>query len=120
MSFGLQLVAIQNIMSIWLPEDKYKYFWITLFFVVIVLFNLLNVRRYGEIEFWLTVIKIATIVGLMVLGILLPLGVSAKTRYLATGPDNTVIPCSTNTTKCLNPPGFECIISLASLSTNHM
>ena len=86
---------------------------ITIFFVVLVLFNLLNIRRYGEIEFWLTVIKLATIVGLIFLGILLPMGASIETRQLGTSPNNsTVIPCpiiNTTEIQCLDTPSFVCI-----------
>jgi amino acid permease len=110
MSFGLQLVALQKVMAIWVPEEKYTYIWISIFFVTIVLFNLLNVRRYGEVEYWLTVIKLAMIVGLIILGLVLPMGASAKTRQLGTSPDNTAIPCPSNAPEgqCLETPGFEC------------
>jgi amino acid permease len=98
-------------MSVWVSDEKYKPVWIIVFFIPVVLFNFLNVRRYGEIEYWLTVIKLATIVGLIVLGIILPMGASAGTRQLATGPNNTVIPCPPNPTQgqCLDIPGFSCI-----------
>jgi amino acid permease len=109
-SFGLELVALQNVMAIWLPEEKYIYIWITIFFGAIVLFNLLNVRRYGEIEYWLTVTKLTTIVGLIILGLVLSMGASAKTRQLGTSLDNTAIPCPGNAAdgQCLGTPGFEC------------
>jgi amino acid permease len=98
-------------MSTWLPEEKYRYTFIAMFFIVIVLFNLLNVRKYGEIEFWLTVIKLITIVGLIFLGVLLPMGVSENTRKLGTGPYYSVIPCPSNAAEgqCLGTPGFGCI-----------
>lgn len=91
-SFGLQLTALQNIMSIWIVEDKFKYVWISFYFILIVLFNLLNVRHYGEIEFWLTVIKLATIIGLIFLGLLLAMGAMGGSRRLGTL-DNTPVPC---------------------------
>jgi amino acid permease len=106
-SFGLQLVVIQNVMANWVSGEVYRYIWISVFFVVIILFNLLDVRRYGEIEYWLTVIKLATIVGLMILGILLPLGLSASTRLLGTSSDNRPIPCS-ESLDCLPNPGLAC------------
>jgi L-asparagine transporter-like permease len=113
-SFGLQLTALHNIMSTWV-EDKYKYLWISFFFILIVLFNLLNVRRYGEIEFWFTVIKLVTIVGLIFLGLILAMGALGSSRQLGTL-DNTAIPCPNeclNTAVqqglCLDIPGFGCM-----------
>jgi amino acid permease len=107
MSFGLELVALQKVMAIWLQEERYTSIWITIFFVAIVLFNLLNVRRYGEIEYWLTVTKLTTIVGLIILGLVLSMGASAKTRQLGTSLDNIAIPCPVDG-QCLGTPGFEC------------
>jgi amino acid permease len=113
-SFGLQLVVIQNVMANWVSGEVYRYVWISVFFVVIILFNLLDVRRYGEIEYWLTVIKLATIVGLMILGILLPLGLSASTRLLGTF-NNSPVPCS-ESLDCLPDPGLACKIHLYQLT----
>ncbi|KAM0745999.1 hypothetical protein T439DRAFT_384462 [Meredithblackwellia eburnea MCA 4105] len=48
--------------------------WITLFFGVIVAFNFVGVRAYGEAEFIFSVIKIVTIVGLILLGIVITCG----------------------------------------------
>ena len=97
-------------MSFWLPDDRYRSAWILGFFTIVFLFNLLNVRRYGEIEYWLTVVKLETIIGLSILGILLPMGVSVGTRLPATGPYNTPIICPLNPApgQCLGPPGFPC------------
>jgi len=99
-------------MSIWIVDEKYKYVWISFYFILIVLFNLLNVRRYGEIEFWLTVIKIATIIGLIFLGLLLAMGAMGGSRRLGTL-DNNAIPCPNNCLStavqegiCLDIPGF--------------
>ena len=113
-SFGLELTALQNIMSIWVVDEKYKYVWISFYFILIVLFNLLNVRRYGEIEFWLTVIKLATIIGLIFLGLLLAMGAMWGSRRLGTL-ENTPVPCPNDCLStavqqgiCLGIPGFGC------------
>lgn len=112
-SFANQLVAAQNIMTIWVEDDKLRSVWISIFWLAVVLFNFFNVRRFGEIEYWLTVVKIETYLGLIILGILLPMGASIATRLLATGPDNTVAPCPSVSLpgQCLDPPGFACNIS---------
>ena len=82
-SVVLQLVMVHNIMATWVVDEKYRYVWIAVFCVLLVLFNVLNVRKFGEIEYWMTIIKLATIVGIIILGLLLPTGVSTDTRQLA-------------------------------------
>lgn len=48
--------------------------WITLMIGVMVLINLLGVRVFGEVEFWLSLVKVLTLTGLILLGIILDLG----------------------------------------------
>ncbi|KAK4702354.1 hypothetical protein P7C70_g3871, partial [Phenoliferia sp. Uapishka_3] len=48
--------------------------WISVFLVVICSFNFLGVRAYGEAEFWLSIIKIVTIIGLLILGLIITCG----------------------------------------------
>lgn len=109
-SIALQLTIVQNIMATWVTEEKYRYVWISCFFFILFLFNLLNVRRYGEIEYWMTVIKVITIVAIIILGFLLPMGVSSDTRQLGTTSNNTVEYCLvvSDTNGCLPLPGFDC------------
>ena len=101
-------------MSFWVENDKLKALWITVFFAAILIFNFLNVRKLGEIEYWLALVKIEGIVILIILGILLVMGVSNGKRQLGTSPDNTtVIPCSPaalQAGQCLDTPGFACNI----------
>jgi amino acid permease len=99
-------------MHLWVSDEKLNSLWIILFLTASVLFNLLNVRNIGEIEFWLTVIKVTTIVGLVFLGILLPMGASVGTRELGTiqGSNNisTLTTVCGPSTQCLPEPGFPC------------
>jgi hypothetical protein len=83
---------------------------IFIFLVLSVLFNLFNVRRIGEIEYWLTVVKLTTLVGLIVLGIVLPMGGLMGMRRLLTGPNLEQLPCLANPVpgECLQTPGFPC------------
>jgi amino acid permease len=110
-SVAAQLVLIQDIMTSWGIDPKYGPLWIAVFYIPLILFNFLNARRYGEIEFWLTVIKNYTIIAIIILGIILPMGAFAGSRQLATGPDNTVAPCPDNPQpgQCVGIPGFTCI-----------
>src|SRR5437773_1085234 len=95
MGFGAQVVAAQKIIVFWLPGVN-SAVWITVFLIIPLVFNNWNVRRYGEIEYWLTVTKIATIVGIIILGVVLPMGASSETRLLGTSPNYEVIPCPPN------------------------
>lgn len=71
-------------------------------------FNFLNVRKYGEVEYWITMIKILTLLGLMLLGVIvLPLGVTLSGPLLGTrGTDPESCLASNGT--CLDSPGFNC------------
>ncbi|KAJ3552067.1 hypothetical protein NM688_g4353 [Phlebia brevispora] len=48
--------------------------WITIFLVVVIVINLFGARAYGEAEFIFASIKVVTITGLIILGIVLDLG----------------------------------------------
>ncbi|KAF8516104.1 amino acid permease [Hysterangium stoloniferum] len=48
--------------------------WVTIFFIVVVVINLLGAGVYGECEFIFASIKVLTITGLIILGIVLDLG----------------------------------------------
>ena len=102
-------VATANFMTFWtnaVPPAA----WITIFLLIPILFNLFNVRRIGEIEFWLTSIKVTTIVGLIFLGILLPMGASPSPPLLGTSAQYTAVDCSENVIgECLPNPGFNCL-----------
>ena len=84
--------------------------WIAIFLVIPILFNLFNVRRYGEIEFWLTSLKVTLIVGLIFLGVLLPMGASTRSLLLGTSEQYQPVDCSKNVIgECLPSPGFNCL-----------
>ena len=65
-----ELTAIGKYVQFWWPEIPT---WITVlaFFLLINLINLANVRAFGEAEFWFSIIKVAAIVGMIVLGLYL-------------------------------------------------
>ncbi|THG94146.1 hypothetical protein EW026_g7267 [Hermanssonia centrifuga] len=48
--------------------------WITIFLVIVIVINMLGARAYGEAEFVFASIKVFTITGLIILGIVLDLG----------------------------------------------
>jgi amino acid permease len=116
-AFPDKLIAAQKIMAFWLPRVN-SAVWISIFYLVPFLFNLFNVRRYGEIEFWLTVVKVVTIVGIIFLGILLPMGASPSQQLLGTFNQTTPIVCPPNPSpgECVSQPGFNCNIPSISLN----
>ncbi|EAZ63582.2 Proline specific permease [Scheffersomyces stipitis CBS 6054] len=48
--------------------------WITIFLVLIILLNIISVRFFGEAEFWFASIKLITLTGLIILGVVLFFG----------------------------------------------
>ena len=108
LGFAVQLVAIQNVIAFWDNDTTLSPVWIILFLAAIVFFNILNVRKLGEIEFWLALTKLQGIFVLIVFGLVLVMGASPGSRQLGTSSDNTtVIACSPGNS-CLADPGFDC------------
>lgn len=74
----LELTACGYFIDYWFPHSVH---WIVTLVVMLVFtfINLLNVRLFGEIEFWFAGIKVVTVIGLIIFGIYL-LGISANTE----------------------------------------
>lgn len=114
------LVAASNIMSFWIPKSQISpAVWISVYFLLPITFNLFNVRRYGELEFWLTSIKVLACIGLIFLGILLPMDASTEPLLLGTNSTtHEIIQCLNSTVdECVAQPGFKCIFPFNSLLT---
>lgn len=93
--------------------------WITIALIIPVAFNLLNVRKNGEIEFWLTMTKIALLITLIITGILLAMGASSGPYLLGTDENFRSLDCvfnDANRGECLPMPGFNCIFSSSEVS----
>lgn len=99
-------------MTFWIPTSRLSSaLWLTVYFIAPIVFNVFNVRRYGEFEFWLTSIKVITCVGLIILGMLLLMGASTAPLLLGTSPDHRLIQCTDPLRdNCVALPGFNCII----------
>lgn len=65
-----ELTAVGKYIQFWWPEVPT---WVTaaLCFVLVNAINLVNVRLFGETEFWLAIVKVAAIVGMILLGLYL-------------------------------------------------
>jgi AAT family amino acid transporter len=64
-----EITAIGIFCSFWWPELPQ---WITalVFLICVTLTNLVDVESFGELEFWCSLIKVITIIGLIIVGIL--------------------------------------------------
>ena len=62
-----ELTAVGKYIQFWWPEVPT---WVSavVFFVLVNLINTLNVKVFGEMEFWFAIIKVVAIVGMIVLG----------------------------------------------------
>ncbi|KIV72154.1 Aromatic amino acid transport protein AroP [Pseudomonas sp. FeS53a] len=65
-----ELTAVGKYIQFWWPDVPT---WVTaaVFFVLINLINLANVRVFGETEFWFALIKVVAIIGMIILGLYL-------------------------------------------------
>jgi amino acid permease len=111
--FPVKIVAIATTMSLWVPASQISpALWISLFGALPIMFNFFNVRKYGEIEFWFTTTKAWTIYGIIILGLLLPMGASTAGPVLGYDQQShQIIPCQNVTTDdCVSAPGFICTL----------
>jgi len=65
-----EIIAITGYIAFWWPDLPH---WISALVVILFLLtlNILSVRAFGELEFWMAIIKVLAIVGLIVLGLYL-------------------------------------------------
>lgn len=95
---------------------------ITIFLFIPLVVNILIVRIYGEAEFWLTLIKITAIVGLIFAGIIIAAG-GVSSPLLGTNSKYRPVHCIENDSSigpCLSPPGFGCTILLRGKLTGRL
>ncbi|QWD86673.1 amino acid permease [Polynucleobacter paludilacus] len=83
-----EIIAITGYVSFWFPDLPH---WISAVVLILLLLtlNLLTVKAFGELEFWMAIIKVMAIIGLIGLGIYLcatgfvsPSGVKAQVSNL--------------------------------------
>lgn len=53
-----------------------------IFWFVLIVVNIATVRAYGELEYWLSLLKVITIVVFIVMGIVVNCGGNAEGRYI--------------------------------------
>ncbi|PVH17115.1 uncharacterized protein CXQ87_004676 [Candidozyma duobushaemuli] len=70
-----QLVAGSLTMQYWIDEERANPgIWIAVFLTVSTTINVLGVRFFGEVEFWVCIVKICTCIGLVILLLVIALG----------------------------------------------
>ena len=74
-----EVTAVAKYVSFWFPTIPN---WITALFCVLILmvFNLLSAKLFGELEFWLSIIKVLTILALIAVGVVM-IVFGMKTSY---------------------------------------
>ncbi|GJJ09791.1 hypothetical protein Clacol_004015 [Clathrus columnatus] len=73
MGLPAELSAASILMNFW-NKSVSSAVWITVFYIVVLIINLFGAGLYGECEFYFASIKVLTITGLIILGIVLDLG----------------------------------------------
>ena len=83
-----EIIAITGYFDFWFPNLPH---WVSALSIILLLLtlNILSVKAFGELEFWMAIIKVVAIVGLIVLGLYLaitgfvsPAGVKAQVSNL--------------------------------------
>lgn len=74
-----EVIAVAKYVSFWFPHIPN---WISALFCVLILmsFNLLSAKLFGELEFWFSIVKIVTIIGLIIVGAIMIL-FAYKTQF---------------------------------------
>ncbi|KAG5936407.1 hypothetical protein E4U60_002569 [Claviceps pazoutovae] len=88
-STAADLVALQLVLQYW--TDHFPGWALSLiFWVVLIAVNLATVKAYGELEYWLSLLKVITIVVFIVVGIVVNCGGNRQGHYI--GGENWHIP----------------------------
>ncbi len=83
-AIGTEMIAAATYMSEWFPSVP-AYFWIIGFGAALLILNLRSVGLYGQVEFWLSMIKLVTIIGFIVVGAALLTSNRVAPQYVAHG-----------------------------------
>src|ERR1700747_2813825 len=78
------MIAAATYMSVWFARVP-AYVWIVLFGALLLVINLRSVGSYGRVEFWLSMIKLATIIAFILIGAALLTTGRAAPQYKAQG-----------------------------------
>ena len=74
-TIAVDLVASQLVMSYWFPDTP-GWIWSALFLGIMFLLNWISVRGFGEAEYWFSLIKVATVIIFIIVGVMMIVGFS--------------------------------------------
>ncbi|KAL4969949.1 amino acid permease [Aspergillus stella-maris] len=90
-STAADLVALQIVLQYWTASDSFPgWAFSLLFWAVLIGLNLFAVNVYGEVEYWLSLLKVVTIVVFIILGIVVNCGGNESRHYI--GGENWHLP----------------------------
>lgn len=75
-----ELVALQIVFEYWTDFPSWAI--ALIFWVFMIVLNIAHVKAFGEIEYWMSILKIATIIVFIILGIVVNCGVNQNHQYL--------------------------------------
>ncbi|KAF1949368.1 general amino-acid permease-like protein GAP1 [Byssothecium circinans] len=78
----LEIVAATFTINFWNHGAVNNNAWVAIFLVLIVVINLFGVKGYGEAEFVFAIIKVAAVVGFIILGIVINIGGGPNGSYI--------------------------------------
>ncbi|MDO4814890.1 MAG: amino acid permease [Gemella sp.] len=79
---GIDVITMAKLLQFWEFFQQFSTVWMSIFFVVVLyLINMLSVKVFGEVEFWLTIIKVMTVVVFIVTGFALMFGLLGDTTH---------------------------------------
>ena len=84
LAIGAEMIAAATYMSTWFPGVR-SYLWIIVFAALLLVINLRSVGSYGRVEFWLSMIKLATIIAFILIAAALLTGGRIAPQYNAQG-----------------------------------
>jgi amino acid transporter, AAT family len=84
LAIGAEMIAAATYMAIWFPGVR-PYWWILIFGALLLVVNLRSVGSYGRFEFWLSMIKLTTILAFIVIGAALLAGGRVAPQYTSHG-----------------------------------
>jgi L-asparagine transporter-like permease len=84
LAIGTEMIAAATYMSEWFAGVP-AYVWIVVFGAVLLVINLRSVGSYGRVEFWLSMVKLATIIAFILIGAALLTTGRAAPQYNALG-----------------------------------
>lgn len=78
----LEIVAATYTIEYWNHGSVNNNAWVAIFLVLIVVINLFGVKGYGEAEFVFAIIKVAAVIGFIILGIVINIGGGPNGSYI--------------------------------------